>query len=370
MRWFSTAGPPIMNCCIKNAEPSFCLFFSHSVLCSEVNLVLMEFGFYLFIGGNCKLLSSEILSATLTSNHDVILIFWSWLQIFTLCSNRDQELAELAAALTEVGLAGLLDLWVSSWTRVRVSQSTRLKWEKKHVWQHIAAVCGCVPLLCSHQPLRWSPSLHWPTRTARELCSGQQSKLTMTPPPPPTTDSNASRGHESSLMRSLKPEHNCEAEWPINNPIALETVHSSVNPHVSLVRRLSGGVFMSLWCPLETFLMNRYGDVLGLVSSLLQREQPSQPAAARSVWLRLTPRRQSTWRDSRANSGCWKIHQFHEIGALVCWICLRMWFPPFMSLQGMYIKSTYDGLHVITGTTEGVSSSYWSRRYNEAAANG
>lgn len=23
--------------------------------------------------------------------------------------------------------------------------------------------------------------------------------------------------------------------------------------------------------------------------------------------------------------------------------------------QGMYIKSTYDGLHVITGTTEGVS---------------
>lgn len=23
-------------------------------------------------------------------------------------------------------------------------------------------------------------------------------------------------------------------------------------------------------------------------------------------------------------------------------------------LQGMYIKSTYDGLHVITGTTEGV----------------
>lgn len=271
MRRFSTAGPPIMNRCIKNAEPSFCLFFSHSVLCSEVNLVLMEFGIYLFIGGNCKLLSSEILSATLTSNHDVILIFWSWLQIFTLCSNRDQELAELAAALTEVSLAGLLDLWVSNWTRVRVSQSTRLKWEKKHVWQHIAAVCGCVPLPCSHQPLRWSPSLHWPTRTARELCSGQQSKLTMTPPPPPTTDSNASRGHESSLMRSLKPEHNCEAEWPINNPIALETVHSWVNPHVSLVRRLSGGVFVSLWCPLETFLMNRYGDVLGLVSSLLLR---------------------------------------------------------------------------------------------------
>lgn len=28
----------------------------------------------------------------------------------------------------------------------------------------------------------------------------------------------------------------------------------------------------------------------------------------------------------------------------------------FFSLpQGMYIKSTYDGLHVITGTTEGVS---------------
>lgn len=171
----------------------------------------------------------------------------------------------------------------------RVSQSTRLKWEKKHVWQHIAAVCGCVPLPCSHQPLLWSPSLHWPTRTARELCSGQQSKLTMTPPPPPTTDSNASRGHESSLMRSLKPEHNCEAEWPINNPIALETVHSSVNPHVSLVRRLSGGVFVSLWCPLETFLMNRYGDVLSLVSSLLQREQPSQPAAARSVLIETHP---------------------------------------------------------------------------------
>lgn len=29
--------------------------------------------------------------------------------------------------------------------------------------------------------------------------------------------------------------------------------------------------------------------------------------------------------------------------------------PPFLP-QGMYIKSTYDGLHVITGTTEGVSA--------------
>lgn len=27
----------------------------------------------------------------------------------------------------------------------------------------------------------------------------------------------------------------------------------------------------------------------------------------------------------------------------------------FTPPQGMYIKSTYDGLHVITGTTEGVS---------------
>lgn len=29
--------------------------------------------------------------------------------------------------------------------------------------------------------------------------------------------------------------------------------------------------------------------------------------------------------------------------------------PVLFSPQGMYIKSTYDGLHVITGTTEGVS---------------
>lgn len=29
---------------------------------------------------------------------------------------------------------------------------------------------------------------------------------------------------------------------------------------------------------------------------------------------------------------------------------------PLVVLQGMYIKSTYDGLHVITGTTEGVRS--------------
>lgn len=32
--------------------------------------------------------------------------------------------------------------------------------------------------------------------------------------------------------------------------------------------------------------------------------------------------------------------------------------PLFISIfvfQGMYIKSTYDGLHVITGTTENVS---------------
>lgn len=28
--------------------------------------------------------------------------------------------------------------------------------------------------------------------------------------------------------------------------------------------------------------------------------------------------------------------------------------------QGMYIKSTYDGLHVITGTTEGVSGVFFS----------
>lgn len=28
----------------------------------------------------------------------------------------------------------------------------------------------------------------------------------------------------------------------------------------------------------------------------------------------------------------------------------------YMFPQGMYIKSTYDGLHVITGTTEGVSA--------------
>ena len=27
----------------------------------------------------------------------------------------------------------------------------------------------------------------------------------------------------------------------------------------------------------------------------------------------------------------------------------------FLVFQGMYIKSTYDGLHVITGTTENVS---------------
>lgn len=47
-----------MNRCIKNAEPSFYLFFSHIVLFSEVHLVLMEFGFYLFSGGNGKLLSS------------------------------------------------------------------------------------------------------------------------------------------------------------------------------------------------------------------------------------------------------------------------------------------------------------------------
>lgn len=30
---------------------------------------------------------------------------------------------------------------------------------------------------------------------------------------------------------------------------------------------------------------------------------------------------------------------------------------PAVFPQGMYIKSTYDGLHVITGTTEGVSTS-------------
>lgn len=34
-----------------------------------------------------------------------------------------------------------------------------------------------------------------------------------------------------------------------------------------------------------------------------------------------------------------------------------------MSPQGMYIKSTYDGLHVITGTTEGVSSSLFVVTY-------
>lgn len=34
---------------------------------------------------------------------------------------------------------------------------------------------------------------------------------------------------------------------------------------------------------------------------------------------------------------------------------LLKFFPMMSFSQGMYIKSTYDGLHVITGTTENVS---------------
>lgn len=37
--------------------------------------------------------------------------------------------------------------------------------------------------------------------------------------------------------------------------------------------------------------------------------------------------------------------------------CKENWFSALFP-QGMYIKSTYDGLHVITGTTEGVSGVY------------
>lgn len=33
--------------------------------------------------------------------------------------------------------------------------------------------------------------------------------------------------------------------------------------------------------------------------------------------------------------------------------------------QGMYIKSTYDGLHVITGTTEGVSANVFLLTFAE-----
>jgi len=36
---------------------------------------------------------------------------------------------------------------------------------------------------------------------------------------------------------------------------------------------------------------------------------------------------------------------------------LLSFFLCLLNLKGMYIKSTYDGLHVITGTTEGVRAS-------------
>lgn len=52
----------------------------------------------------------------------------------------------------------------------------------------------------------------------------------------------------------------------------------------------------------------------------------------------------------------------------LCFFSLIVKFPlkcniSAVFLQGMYIKSTYDGLHVITGTTEGVSTSLFVCAY-------
>lgn len=101
---------------------------------------------------------------------------------------------------------------------------------------------------------------------------------------------------------------------------------------------------MSLWRPFQTIVKKRCKDILCAVFCQLRKEQAHITLLLRNS--RMAP----------------------DLCRRVGWICLAVLFPPFMWLQGMYIKSTYDGLHVITGTTEGVSFNCWSWRYNKAAA--
>lgn len=60
---------------------------------------------------------------------------------------------------------------------------------------------------------------------------------------------------------------------------------------------------------------------------------------------------------------CWNIivlklgymYLFYHHANITCLFSARINYPSWSFFQGMYIKSTYDGLHVITGTTENVS---------------
>lgn len=83
------------------------------------------------------------------------------------------------------------------------------------VCRHRAAINPFAALrLCTDLQGRHESFARGNSRSSPDPTPNSQPPPTQTPP-----TQTLAGGHESSLMRSLKPEHNCEAEWPKNNSI-------------------------------------------------------------------------------------------------------------------------------------------------------